>query len=163
MITSYEQLKGIIEERRQDILVLEVDISGAYSPEYEKAKQEVQQAQVISSLVGGDFLAPPKSQLDSLKPVGDPIWLKFRRLPLQAWKSLTKRGNINALDQYESILPDTFIGLYGDPAGEPLTTDYHHVGTGDESLLTGSMLMQVMQAMLQWQNSGGEISVNPQK
>ena len=49
---SYEELMQVVEERRADVLTLEVDMGAKYSPEYEAAKRELKQAEALKSLTG---------------------------------------------------------------------------------------------------------------
>ena len=166
MFTSFDELKKAVEERRQDTLTLELDMSGEYCQAYEDAKSDLQTAKLLKAATGVEFMGDTTpEQIDGMRPNSQPVWLKFRRLPVAKWSLLVKSAQqMDALAQYESILPEIFLGVWGDPdADQPLTTDPKHVGTGKDSVLSGSQLVQVMQAVLKWQNSGGDVVVNPHR
>lgn len=185
---SLEDLKAAVEDRRQAILTLEIDLGGSYSEEHEKAKSDLRQAEGMSLLMqqgGGAFLSGGESHLEQLrqrvaetKPVTPAIWVQFKKLPLAEWRAITKQVNLDQFDQYERVLPQTFIGLFGeDPAPEeedkpedwvkpePLTTDARSVSSrgGDDLLLPGGSLNSVVQNFMVWQNSGGDVTIRPTK
>lgn len=171
VFSSYEELMQAVEDRRQDTLSLEIDMGGAYSKEYEDAKKELAQAKAISTLAGqSEFLSDNVSHLEqkvaSTKPQSRSIFIKFKRLPISEWASLMKQPTLTPLDQYERILPSTFIGVFGEDSAsaEPLTTDYKVVSTtGDECILPGGALSQVIQEFMSWQGSGGDVVIHPMK
>jgi hypothetical protein len=89
-----------------------------------------------------------------------------------------KQGGLDAVDQYEKVLPKTFIGVFGsDPvrpddlpveaeweAPKPLSTDGSLVSSkGVNGILPGGALHSVVQNFMAWQNSGGEVSIRPTK
>ncbi|QBZ72884.1 tail assembly chaperone [Microbacterium phage Sinatra] len=174
---SYEELMQAVEERRSDILTLEVDLGATYSQEHEDAKKELQQAKALKQLAGGqDFLADNLAALEArvaeTKPESRNVWVRFSRLKLGEWAMLVKTSGLTPIDQYEKVLPKTFIGVYGqDPAGgedgeviEPLSTDPALLSSkGDRGILPGGMLHQVVQAFMAWQNSSGDITIRPTK
>jgi hypothetical protein len=182
MFSSYEELKAAVEARRQEILTLEVDLGSPFSPEYEAAKTELQQAKAMKTIVGGGFLggdgtieALEQKVLD-LKPEPNSVWIQYRKLDLAEWAALMKKAGGQPLDQYESVLPKTFVAVYGqDPvqpdtldegqvweAPEPLSTDASLVSSkGLNSILPGGALHQVVQNFMSWQNSGGDVTIRP--
>ncbi len=180
MFNSYEELKAAAEERRKAVLTLELDMGSEYSQPYEDAKTELAQAKAMKQLAGGaDFLgdniATLEARVAELKPVGRPIWVQFSKLPLAEWSKLVKQANLSPVEQYERVLPQTFIGLFGvdplaedeegnllNPGVEPLTKDPRTVSSvGTDGLLEGGMLHQLIQAFMAWQNSGGEVLIRP--
>jgi hypothetical protein len=179
---SYEELKAAVEERRKDLLTLEIDMGGRYSQEYEDAKKELQQAKAMKTMMGGQgFLGDNIEQLEQrvadTRPEPNSIWVQFSRLDLNEWALLVKQANLTPVDQYERVLPKTFVGVFGeDPvqpedvpegweAPEPLTTDARSVSSrgGPESLLPGGALHSVVQNFMAWQNSGGDVNIRPTK
>lgn len=181
--SSYEELKAAVDDRRKDILTIEVDMGARYSQEHEDAKKELAQAEAIQKLAGGGggFL---NNNLDALrdrvaetKPESKSIWLQYGRLSLADWSMLTKAAGVVPIDQYEKVLPTTFKGVYGlDPTAEdeegnllhpdvePLTKDPRAVSSrSDETILPGAMLHVVVNAFMTWQNSSGDISIRPTK
>ena len=172
MFNSYEELMQAVEEHRKDTLTLEVDLGAGYSQEYEDAKRELQQAKTLKSLAGNQqFLADNEAELEKrvaeLKPAGRPVWIRFERLSLAEWSVLVKQANLTPIEQYEKVLPKTFVGVWGqdpDTGAEPLSTDGALLSSkGDKGILTGGALHQVVQAFMAWQNSGGEVSIRPTK
>ncbi|USH44765.1 tail assembly chaperone [Microbacterium phage Juanyo] len=182
--SSYEELKAAVDERRKDILTIEVDMGATYSQEHEDAKKELAQAEAIQKLAGGgqgflnNNLDQLKARVAETKPEAKSIWLRYGRLSLADWSLLTKASaGLTPLDQYEKVLPSTFKGVYGvDPTAEdeegnllypdaePLTTDPRAVSSrSDETILPGAMLHVVVNAFMTWQNSSGEISIRPTK
>lgn len=180
MFNTYEELRAAVEERRKDILTIEVDLGTPFSQEYEDAKTELQQAKAMKTLAGGaeflgDNIAALEARVAELKPVGQPIWIQFSRLSLEEWSMLTKQANLTPVDQYERVLPKTFIGVYGadplaededgkllHPGLEPLTTEASVMSSRHpDALLTGGAMHQLIQAFMAWQNSGGEVSIRP--
>lgn len=184
MFNSYEELTAAVEERRQSVLTLEVPIRTPYSPEYEEAKQELAQAKAMKMATGGgiDFLGNGQKEIErleqrvaELKPESDVVYIQYRRVPLAEWRALTKQAGLDAYDQYEKVLPKTFIGVFGeDPAPDvepdgwvkpnPLSTDGALVSSkGDNGILPGNSLLSVVQAFMAWQNAGGEVTIRPTK
>lgn len=174
---SYEELKASVAERRLDVLTLEVDLGGAYSPEHETAKTELQQAKAMKTVLGGQsFLGDNMEALElrvaETKPEPNLIWVQYSRLDLGEWALLVKQASLTPIDQYERVLPKTFIGVYGtDPtlAGEgevvePLSTDAALLSSrGAQGILPGGALHSVVQAFMAWQNSGGDVTIRPTK
>lgn len=182
---SYEELAAAVEKRRAEILTLEVDLGSDYSPEYEQAKAELQQAKAMKMATGGGFLGdnigPLEARVAELKPEAQTIWVQYSKLSLGEWRSLLKQAGADAFDQYERVLPKTFKGLFGsDPVKpddwaeqhpgedwvkpEPLTTDARSVSSkGDDGILPGGSLSSVVQNFIAWQNSGGDVNIRPTK
>lgn len=170
MFNSYEELLEAAEQRRSGDLVIEVDVGSEYSPEYEKAKEELGQAQTLAKMTGGGFLADNQEELqervDRLRPEPQLVWVKFRKLSTKDWSLLNKKMKVSPIDQYEEVLASTFVGLYGTPDtdGDPLTTDPNSVSTKNgNGVFDGGTLNQVIQAFMTWQNSSGEINISPTK
>lgn len=173
---SYEELKAAVEARRKAVLTIEVDLGGAYSPEHEEAKQALATAKAMKSLSGGGFLGDNLSALEAkveeTKPESEAVWVQYRQLELAEWAALMKQSNLSAMEQYEKVLPKTFIGVFGeDPTEaeegktiEPLSTDASLMSSkGVNSILPGGALHSVVQSFMAWQNSGGEVSIRPTK
>jgi hypothetical protein len=178
---TYEELKAAVEARRKSVLTLEVDLGGTYSQEHEDAKKELATAKGMKALTGGagflgDNIAELEQRVADTRPETQSIWIQFSQLTLDEWGKLLKQANLTAFDQYERVLPQTFIGVFGedpDPdekpegweAPKPLTTDARSVSTrgGADALLPGGSLHSVVQAFMSWQNSGGEVSIRPTK
>lgn len=175
---SYEELKAAVEERRKSVLTLEVDLGGAYSQEHEDAKKDLQTAKAMKTLAGGqgflgDNIADLEQRVAETKPESNSVWIQYRQLDLGEWAALVKQqANMSPIEQYEKVLPKTFIGVYGqDPteapegeAIEPLSTDGALVSTkGVNGILPGGALHQVVQAFMSWQNSGGDVTIRPTK
>jgi hypothetical protein len=178
---SYEELKAAVEARRKAVLTLEVDLGSDYSQEYEDAKKELANAKAMASVVGkggflgGDNITPLQEKVDSLKPVPNSVWVQYSRLDLGEWAALLKMStNSTAIEQYEKVLQKTFIGVYGQdpvkpdetPEGwvtpEPLSTDPRLLSSkGADGILPGGALNSVIQAFMNWQNSGGDVTVRP--
>lgn len=170
MFTTYEELLQAVEERRTDSLTLEIDLGNKYSQEYEAAKSELAQAKALGTLTGQAFLSDQVPELEEkvnkLKPESRSVWVRFKRLSLEEWSNLIKKAGLNPIDQYELVLPSTFIGVYGSDNFDtpPLSTDYKLMSSkGDQGILPGGSLHQVIQAFMNWQNSGGEVSIFPTK
>lgn len=179
--TNLEDLKAAVEDRRQSILTLEVDLGGSYSQEYEDAKADLAKAEAMKMMTGGvtfigDNIEQLKQRVAETKPVTPAVWVQYKKLPLGEWRAITKQVNLDQFDQYERVLPQTFIGLYGeDPAPEekpedwvkpePLTVDARSVSSrgGDDLLLPGGSLASVVQNFMVWQNSGGDVTIRPTK
>lgn len=179
VFNTLEELKAAVSQRRQEILTLEVDLGAKYSQEHEDAKKELLKAEVLQGLANGGFL---NSNIDALKarvaetkPAAQSIWIQFKRLDLDEWAKIAKQVGGVAIDQYERVLPETFVGLFGqdpDPeekpdgwvAPEPLSTDPAMVSfQGEEGVLPGGALNPVVSAFMAWQNSGGDVSIRPTK
>lgn len=170
---SYEELMQAVEERRKDTLTLEVDMGSTYSQDHEDAKKELQQAKAMKTVMGGqgflsDNLEALEARVAETKPESKSVFVRFTRLGLNEWASLIKQPNLSAVDQYEKVLPKTFVGLYGadpdeDEGIKPLSTDPTLLGPGERGILPGGMLHQVVQAFMAWQNSSGEVSIRPTK
>lgn len=176
MFNSYEELRAAVEERRKSVLTLEVDLGGTFSQEYEDAKQALAQAKAMKMVTGGGFLGDNLAELEQrvadTKPEPNSVWVQYRQLDLVEWAALTKKMGMSPVDQYESVLPKTFIGVYGkDPTEaeegeviEPLSTDGSLLSSkGDKGILPGGALHSVVQAFMAWQNSGGDVSIRPTK
>lgn len=171
MFTSYEQLMEAVEARRQDTLTLEVDLGATFSQEHEEAKKELEKAKALRTLTGdqpflSDNLAALEARVAETKPEGQPVWIRFSKLSLTDWSLLIKQTGLTPVDQYEKVLPKTFVGVYGqDPAEaevEPLSTDHRLLSsTSGMGILPGGALHQVIQAFMSWQNSGGEVTIRP--
>lgn len=179
--SSYEELKAAVAKRRAEVLTLEVDLGTDYSPEYEEAKTELAQAKALSSVAGG-FLGGNgnidtlEQRVASLKPEPDAIWVQYKKLDLGEWAVLMKQAGGQPIDQYEKVLPKTFIAVYGqDPvkpedAGDdweapaPLSTEAKLMSSkGVDGILPGGALHSVVQKFMAWQNSGGEVTIRPTK
>ena len=173
---SYEELQAAVEKRRKSVLTLEVDLGGAYSTEHEAAKKELATAQAMRTLTGAqgflaDNLAELEERVANTKPESNSVWVQYKQLDLGEWALLVKQTNLTPVDQYEKVLPKTFIGVYGqdptEPADEPvlpLSTDASLLSSkGNAGILPGGALHQVVQAFMAWQNSGGDVSIRPTK
>lgn len=186
VFNNLDELKAAVEDRRQAVLTLEIDLGGTYSAEHERAKEELAKAEGMALLLqqgGGTFLNGGESQIDRLrqrvadtKPETPSIWVQFKKLDLEEWRNITKRVSLDQIEQYEQVLSKTFIGLFGeDPAPEekpegwvppePLTTNPISVSSrgGAEALLPGGSLASVVQNFMVWQNSGGDVTIRPTK
>ena len=176
MFNSYEELKAHVEQQRENTLTLEIDLGGTYSPEYESAKEDLTKAKALQLVVGnqgGGFLSNNLEELEAkvaeLRPEPKLVWLRFSKLPLEKWAALLKQTGVSPVEQFESVLPDTFIGLFNqDPDQveglEPLIADPDVLRTGSSmAVLPGSSLQGVIQAFMSWQNSGGEVNIHPTK
>ena len=172
--SSYEELMEAVEERRQDTLTLEIDLGAKYSQEYEDAKNELKQARAMKMITGdqpflSDNLAALEARVAETKPDGRPIWIRFRKLSLMEWAVLVKQQGLTPIDQYEKVLPKTFVGVYGQDPEEheniaPLSADPSLLSSkSGKGILPGGALHQVVQAFMNWQNSGGEVSIRPTK
>lgn len=178
--SNYEELMAAVESRRKEVLTLEVDMGTAYSPEYEEAKQELATAKAMKTVIGGGFLGDNLPQLEQrvadLRPEPNSIWIQFNKLDLNEWAALMKQAGGQPIDQFEKVLPKTFVGVFGeDPAPEetpegweapePLTTDPLSVSSkgGSKSILPGGALHSVVQNFMAWQNSGGDVTIRPTK
>lgn len=173
MFNSYDELRQAVEERRSETLTLEVDMGSEYSQEYEDAKKELQSAQAMKMLTGdrvflSDNMAELEAKVAAAKPPSNSVWIQFKKLPLVRWAALLKETGVQPVDQYEKVLSETFVGVYGqDPSNEeviPLSTDPATVSSKSEkSILPGGSLFQIIQAFMGWQNSGGDVSIRPTK
>lgn len=181
VFSTYEELMAAVEERRKDILTLEVDLGSGYSPEHEDAKKALEQAKAMQN-IAGNFLASNIPDLEQrvadTRPPQRLIWLQFEKLDLNEWRGLMNQAGMTPVDQFEKVLPKTFKGLFGsDPAPaeedkpegweapKPLTTDPLSVSSrgGAKSVLPGGALHSVVQSFMAWQNSGGEVTIRPTK
>lgn len=171
---SYEDLMQAVEERRQDTLTLEVDMGGKYSQEHEDAKTELKQAKALKMLTGdqqflsGANLDELEQRVADTRPEERNIWIRFNKLSLAEWAILIKKQGMTPLDQYETVLPKTFVGIYGeDPDLDgvtPLSEDPALLSSkGGRGILPGGALHSVVQSFMTWQNSGGEVSIRPMK
>lgn len=174
---SYEELAAAVESRRKSVLTLEVGMGGAYSVEHEDAKKELAQAKAMKSVLGGqgflgDNLAELEARVAETKPESNSVWIQYRQLDLVEWGLLVKQTNLTPIDQYEKVLPKTFIAVYGedpteagpDEVVEPLSTDAALLSSrGTKGILPGGSLHLVVQAFMSWQNSGGEVSIRPMR
>lgn len=185
VFSSYEELMAAVEERRKELLTLEIDLGTKYSPEYEEAKAELAQAKAMKLATGGGFLGdnigPLEQRVAQLKPEVRAIWVQYEKLDLNEWASLLKSAGASPLDHYERVLHKVFKGVFGqDPvkpddwdethedewmAPEPLTTDPLSVSSkgGAKSILPGGSLHSVVQTFIAWQNSGGDVNIRPTK
>ena len=73
MFSTYEELLQAVEERRQEVLTIEVELGAPYSQEYEDAKAELKQAEAIKMMSGqtefmSDNLDVLHAKVDSLRP-----------------------------------------------------------------------------------------------
>lgn len=182
--SSLEELKAAVEQRRQETLTMEISLDAPYSEEHEQAKRELQMAEVTKAIVGGGFLGDNLDQLKQrvadTRPETQSVWVRFRKLELDAWAALTKQAGLTATDQFDKVLPETFVALYGEdpspdapedadetwvaPVVEPLSTDYKLLSpTSGEFILPGSGLHSVVQTFMAWQNSGGDVTIRPTK
>lgn len=175
MFNSYEELMSAVEERRDDKLVLEIDLGGTFSQEHEDAKRELAQAQALKTVMAGqsflgDNVEALKAKVEETKPESKSVWVVFKRLSLASWALLVKQANLTPIEQYEKVLPETFVGVYGaDPSdkanpAEPLSTNPELLSSkGNNGILPGGALHSVVQAFMAWQNSGGEVTIRPTK
>lgn len=170
MFSTYEELLQAVEERRQEVLTIEVELGAPYSQEYEDAKAELKQAEAIKMMSGqtefmSDNLDTLHAKVDSLRPESPSVFVKFRKLSVADWALLLKQAIPNPIDQYEKVLPKTFVGVFAsEDAEQPLTEDYHAVSSkGNGSILPGGTLHALIQSFMAWQNSGGEVSIRPTK
>jgi len=182
--SSYEELMAVVEERRKDLLTLEIDLGSKYSPEHEQAKANLAEAKAMRSIVGqsflgGDNIAELEQRVADTRPQASAIFIQFEKLDLNEWSALVRKTGMTPIDQYESVLSKTFVGLFGeDPVQpddfpedevwvkpEPLTTDSLSVSSrgGSKTVLPGGALHSVVQNFISWQNSGGEVSIRPTK
>jgi len=178
---NYEELKEAVKARRASVLTLEVDMGGTYSQEHEDAKKELAQAKAMKQVIGNGFLSDNLAELEQrvaeTKPESNSVWVQYHQLDLDEWALLIKQQGLSAIEQYEKVLAKTFIGVYGvDPVAEdeegellhpeakPLTTDAASMSSkGNAGILPGGSLHQVVQAFMNWQNSGGDVSIRPTK
>lgn len=178
---SYEELQAAVEKRRKSLLTLEVDLGGEYSQEHEDAKTELKQAKAMQALTGSQgFLADNLAELElrvaETKPETNTIWIQYSQLDLGAWALLIKQSNLTPVDQYEKVLVETFIGVFGVDPVEPdeategweapaaLSTDPRLLSSkSGKGILPGGALHQVVQAFMNWQNSGGDVNIRPTK
>lgn len=180
MFNSYEELKAAVRQRREEILTLEVDLGSVYSQEHEDAKMALQQAKAMKTIVGGsgflgDNLPELEQRVADTKPQANSIYLQYRKLDLEEWAALIKTVGSSPIEQYEKVLPKTFIALYGQdpdpeekPDGwvkpEPFSTSGAVASSrGNESVLPGPVLHSVVQSFMAWQNSGGDVTIRPTK
>lgn len=171
MFATYEELMAAVDNRRNDTLTLEIDMGGEFSPEYEEAKQELAQAKALRQLAGQAFLADDlaalEAKVEKLKPKAKVVFARFSRLKVSEWALLVKQGSSNPVEQYEKVLPKTFVGLYGrypEEDAEPLATDFHLMSSESPNcILPGGALHKVVQAFIAWQNSSGDVSIRPTK
>lgn len=180
MFNSLEELKAAVEDRRQSILTLEVDLGGTFSQEYEDAKRDLAQAKAMKSVIGngGGFLSDNLEELEQrvaeTRPTPNSVWVQYRKISLDEWAQLTKQTNVGPVDQYEKVLPKVFVGVFGqDPLDEegnrredvqPLSTDGALLSSrGPQGILPGGALTSVVSAFMAWQNSGGDVSIRPTK
>lgn len=170
MINSYEELLEVAKKRREETLTIEVDMGAVYSQPHEDAKRELQKAEALQSLGGNtEFLSNNleklKQRVEETRPEPNLIWVRYRRLDLPTWSMLSKqaKANTSAIDQYEKVLEKVFVGIFNDPdSQEPLATDHNLVSTSNaNSILPGGVLNSVINSFMQWQNSGGEVSIHP--
>lgn len=168
-INTLAELMEVVEERRADTLTLEVDLGGGYSSEHEEAKAKLKQAEGLQMLTGQSFLSDNleqlKQEVENTKPKTNSVLLRFKRIGALQWSALLKNTKVTTpLEQFEKVLTDTFVGVFGEDSGEPLTTDYKLVSpSSPECILPGGAMQSVIQAFTSWQNSGGEVTLHPTK
>jgi hypothetical protein len=181
---SYEELKAAVEERRQSILTLEVDMGSDFSQAHEDAKSELAQAKAMKAVVGEAFLGDDgnierlEQAVKDTRPEPNLIWVQYRKLDLDEWSKLVSTAGLKPMDQYERVLPKTFVGVFGkDPVRpddlpedqewvkpDPLTTDAASLSSrGPNGILPGGSLHSVVQTFMAWQNSGGDVNIRPTK
>lgn len=178
MFNSLEELKAAVEDRRQSILTLEVDMGGVYSQDYEDAKQALAQAKAMKTVIGSGFLADNLAELEQrvadTRPAPNLVWVQYRKIGLDEWAKLTQQANGGPVEQYEKVLPKVFVGVFGqDPLDEegnrredvqPLSTDGALLSSkGPQGILPGGALTSVVSSFMAWQNSGGDVSIRPTK
>lgn len=169
MFNSYEELMATVQERRQDQLVLEVDLGGTYSQEHEDAKAALEQHKALKTLAGdqnflGDSQAELEARVEATRPEVKLVWIRFKRLDLMEWAVLMKQQNMTPLEQYEKVLNKTFVGVFGssEAGAPPLSDDPRLLSSqGDMGILPGGSLYNVVKAFMAWQNSGGEVNIHP--
>lgn len=169
VINDYNELMALVEERRKEVLVLEIDLGGAYSTEHEEAKRELNQAKAINALTGdqsflSDNIKELEEKVEATKPESKSIFVKFKKLPITEWAALMKQVTLNPIDQYEKVLPKTFIGIYGsdEEGAEPLSTDHRLLSTkGDLGILPGGSINNVISTFIAWQNNGSDVVIHP--
>lgn len=171
-VNTFEELMSLVEERQNDRLILEVDMGGGYSEEHQRAKEDLQKAEAMLMLRGDDFigdtLAAQRARVEETRPESVSVWVAFGRIDLKSWSLLVKQGkNMQPIDQYEKALPKTFLGVYSRPecdSNHLLSDDHRLVSSQDEKgILSGGVLNEVISAFMQWQNSGGEVTIHPTK
>lgn len=172
MINSYEELMQAVNDRRSDQLVIEVDLGAQYSQAHEDAKKALATAKAMKTLAGQEpsFMSSNEDKLarevENTRPPQKLVFLRYKRVEIMQWAVLMKKQGLNALDQYEEVLPNTFVGVYSGPEDTDnlLTDDFNLVSSkGDKSILPGGALHQVVQSFMSWQNSGGEVTIRPTK
>lgn len=170
MFNSYEELMETVNQRRDDVLSLEVDMNTTFSQEHEDAKSALQKAQALQTITGdqpflSNNLERLEAEVERTRPPAKPIWIKYKRLPLLEWAALMKSQGMSAIDQYEKVLNKTFIGVFNTPdAPTPLSDDPRLLSSaGDLGILPGGTLHAVVQSFMSWQNAGGNISIHPTK
>lgn len=186
VFSTYEELMAAVEERRKEILTLEVDLGSAYSPEYEAAKAELAQAKAMKMATGGGFLGdnigPLEARVASLKPEPRAVWVQYEKLDLDEWSSLLKTNIGGSIEQYERVLSKVFVGVFGQDPVKPEDWDETHEGEewakpeplitsplsvsskgGAKAVLPGGALNSVIQNFMAWQNSGGDVTIRPTK
>lgn len=177
VFNTLEELKASVESRRASVLTIEIDMGAAYSPEHEDAKKKLALAEGMQALSGGqgflaDNLASLKQRVADTRPEHSSVWAQYRRIPLDEWALLIKTQGLTAEDQYERVLPKTFIAVYGqDPVDddgnpvegvEPLSTDASLMSSrSPNTILPGGGLSSVVTAFMAWQNSGGDVTIRP--
>lgn len=174
MFNTYEELMETVEERRQDTLTLEVELDVKFSAEHEAAKVELKEAKAMKMLTGGqeflgDQLAALEQRVADTKPPSRSVFIRYKKISLKDWALLMKKQGVGPIEQYESVLQDVFVGLYGvDPDAEgnegvePLTTDPRSVSSlNEKAVLSGGLLHSVVASFMAWQNSGGGVSIRP--
>ena len=170
MFNSYEELQAAVEKRRNDTLILEIDLGSEFSPEYEDAKKELAKAEALRSLAGeqqflNDNVAALEVRVAELKPESKPVWVQYRRLDLIAWAALVKTQGLTPIDQYEKCLEKTFVGVFGDEDVTVMLSDDKRLMStkGDLGILPGGAMQSVVNSFMSWQNSGGDVTIRPTK
>lgn len=170
MINTYDELVAAVDADRKTTLTVEIPLGTPYSAEYEEAMAELSQAKAVRSLAGNqDFLSDSiptlEERAESLKPKGEVVYARFRRIPLKVWCVLLKKNENDVVSQYTSTIKDSFIGLFSSAdSEEPITTDYRVVSADDEkSILSGGRLTELISAYLSWQGDGSGVVIHPKK
>lgn len=170
MFNSYEELQAAVEKRRNDELVLSIDMSTEYSPEHESAKAELKKAEAMKSIAGdqpfiNDNIKTLEARVKKTQPAPNLVFVKYRRLALIEWAALVKAQNLTPIEQYEKVLKKTFVGVFAsEDAEEPLSDDHRLLSTkGDLGILPGGGMNSVVNAFMTWQNTGGSVAIRPTK
>lgn len=169
MINTFDELLERVEQGRNAVLTLELEVGAPYSKEYEDAKKQVEQARALELLAGDNkaFLGGSLDELvakaEALKPKADIVELKFRKVSLNDWNKLLREPG-EALEQYNTLAKKTFIGVFAEGGEEPLSTDSALVRPESaKCIVPPGAISPLVQAFLEWQSSGGAVEVRPTK